>query len=56
MKGLVEPGVPRAEKLVDLAKHDYRREPNVMFTPDGTEIVFRSNLSGQTHPYAAEAC
>lgn len=48
-------GALQAEKLVDLAKHDYRLEPNVTFTPDGKRIVFRSNMHGVTHVYAVEA-
>jgi oligogalacturonide lyase len=44
----------RAEKLVDLSKHDYRLEPNVTFTPDGKWIVFRSNMLGSTHVFAVE--
>lgn len=47
-------GVLRAERLVDLAKHNYRLEPNVSFTPDGKWIVFRSNMHGPTHIYAVE--
>ena len=47
-------GALRAERLVDLAKHDYRLEPNVSFTPDGKWIVFRSNMHGPTHVYAVE--
>jgi oligogalacturonide lyase len=47
-------GLLKAEKLVDLAKHDYRLEPNVTFTPDGKWIVFRSNMHGPTHVYAVE--
>jgi len=43
-----------AEKLVDLAKHDYELEPNVTFTPDGKWIIFRSNMHGATHVYAVE--
>ena len=43
-----------AERLVDLAKHDYSLEPNVTFTPDGRWIVFRSNMHGPTHVYAVE--
>jgi oligogalacturonide lyase len=39
---------------VDLARHDYRLEPNVSFTPDGRWIVFRSNMHGATHVYAVE--
>jgi oligogalacturonide lyase len=47
-------GTLKAERLVDLSKHDYRLEPNVTFTPDGTRIVFRSNMHGVTHVYAVE--
>jgi oligogalacturonide lyase len=39
----------KAEKLVDLSKHDYGLEPNVMFTPDMKWIVFRSNILGLEH-------
>jgi oligogalacturonide lyase len=49
-----EKGTLRAEKLVDLSKHDYKLEPNVTFTPDGQWIVFRSNMHGQGHVYAVE--
>jgi oligogalacturonide lyase len=49
-----EGGGLKVEKLVDLAKHDYRLEPNVTFTPDGKWIVFRSNMHGPTHVYAVE--
>ena len=51
-KDLIQPGVLRAEKLVNLARHDYSLEPNVTFTPDQQWIVFRSNLYGPTHVYA----
>jgi oligogalacturonide lyase len=44
----------RAEKLVDLSKHDYALEPNLTFTPDGNRIVFRSNMHGVSHVYAVE--
>jgi oligogalacturonide lyase len=47
-------GSLKAEKLVNLASHDYRLEPNVTFTPDGRWIVFRSNMHGPTHVYAVE--
>ena len=43
-----------AEKLVDLAKHNYRLEPNVTFTPDGKRIVVRSNMHGDTHVFAVD--
>jgi oligogalacturonide lyase len=44
----------KAERLVDLSKHDYRLEPNVTITPDNNWIVFRSNMHGATHTYAVE--
>jgi oligogalacturonide lyase len=50
----VKAGVLRAERLVDLSEHDYTLEPNVIFTPDGTWVVFRSNMHGPTHVYMVE--
>jgi oligogalacturonide lyase len=47
-------GKLQVEKLVDLSRHNYRLEPNVVFTPDGKWIVFRSNMHGVTHTYAVE--
>ena len=47
-------GALKAEKLVDLAKHDYRLEPNLTFTPDRKWIVFRSNIYGPTQVFAVE--
>ena len=53
-KGFVQPGVLRAEKLVDMSKHNYRLEPNVSFTPDQKWVVFRSNMFGDTYTFAVE--
>ena len=53
-KTLVTPGYFKAEKLVNLAKHNYSLEPNVTFTPDMKWIVFRSNMFGPTHVFAVE--
>ncbi len=53
-KELIQAGVFKAEKLVNLAKHDYSLEPNVTFTPDRKWIVFRSNMFGPTHVFAVE--
>ncbi|MBI4891659.1 MAG: oligogalacturonate lyase [Acidobacteria bacterium] len=53
-QNLVKPGVLRAEKLVDMSKHQYRLEPNVSFTPDQKWVVFRSNMFGETYVFAAE--
>jgi oligogalacturonide lyase len=51
---LIQPGILRAEKLVNLARHAYSLEPNVTFTPDGHWVVFRSNMFGPTHVFAVE--
>jgi oligogalacturonide lyase len=53
-KDFVQPGVLRAEKLVNMAKHNYRLEPNVHFTPDRKLVVFRSNMFGDTYVFAVE--
>src|SRR5678816_2016677 len=53
-KELVQPGVLKADKLVNLSKHNYNLEPNVTFTPDMKWIVFRSNMFGATHVFAVE--
>ena len=53
-KSLVLPGVLRAEKLVNMSKHQYRLEPNVSFTPDQKWVVFRSNMFGDTYTFAVE--
>jgi len=51
---LIRPAVFKAEKLVNLSKHNYSLEPNVTFTPDLKWIVFRSNMFGPTHVFAVE--
>lgn len=51
---LIRPGVLRAERLVNLKTHDYRLEPNAVFTPDGKKLIFRSNLHGEVHVYAVD--
>ena len=53
-KELIHPGVFRAERMVNLSKHDYSLEPNVTFTPDMKWLVFRSNMFGPTHVFAVE--
>jgi len=52
--GFVQPGVFHAEKLTNMAKHNYRLEPNVSFTPDAKWVVFRSNMFGDTYAFAVE--
>lgn len=51
---LIRPGILRSERLVNMATHDYRLEPNITFTPDNRWIVFRSNMHGANHVYAVE--
>jgi oligogalacturonide lyase len=51
---LIRTGVFHAERLVNMARHDYALEPNVTFTPDGKRIVFRSNMLGPTHVFAVD--
>lgn len=53
-KDLINPGFFKSERLVNMAKHDYKLEPNVTFTPDMKWIVFRSNMFGPTHVFAVE--
>jgi oligogalacturonide lyase len=53
-KNLIRPGVFHAEKLVNMAKHDYALEPNAMFSPDMKWLIFRSNMSGASQVYAVE--
>ena len=52
--GLVRPGVFKAERLVNMSKHDYALEPNARFSPDGKWVIFRSNMSGRSQVYAVE--
>jgi len=47
-------GTLKAEKLVNMARHDYDLEPNMQFTPDGKWIVFRGNFDGSAQVYAVE--
>jgi oligogalacturonide lyase len=51
---LIRPGVLRPTRLVNMKTHNYRLEPNAMFTPDGRKLVFRSNLHGEVHVYAVD--
>ncbi|KAF1046760.1 oligogalacturonate lyase family protein [Xylophilus sp.] len=51
---LVRPGRLHAERLVNMARHNYRLEPNVQFTPDGRYVLFRSNMQGPSYLFAVE--
>lgn len=51
---LIHPGVFRAERLVNMSKHNYKLEPNVSFSPDQKLVIFRSNMFGPTYVFAVE--
>lgn len=53
-ESFIRPGVLRAERLVNMSRHQYRLEPNVSFTPDQKWVVFRSNMFGPTYVFAVE--
>lgn len=41
-------------KLVNMKNHDYDLEPNVHFSPDGKQIIFRANFEGSSQIYAVD--
>jgi oligogalacturonide lyase len=52
---LVKSGTFKAERLVNMSKHDYKLEPNASFTPDQKYLVYRSNIfNGVTYAFAVE--
>jgi oligogalacturonide lyase len=53
-KDLVHPGVLTSERLVNMAKHNYKLEPNVTFTPDQKLVIFRSNMFGPNYVFGVE--
>ncbi|MGH7977697.1 MAG: oligogalacturonate lyase family protein, partial [Limisphaerales bacterium] len=53
-KNLIQTGVFHAERLVNMAKHNYALEPNAMFSPDMKWLIFRSNMSGASQVYEVE--
>lgn len=44
----------KSEKLVNMKNHNYHLEPNVHFSPDGKQIIFRANFEGETQIYAVD--
>ena len=50
----VQPGVLRAEKLVNMAKHNYKAEPNVRFSPDKKMVIFTSNMFGPSYVFGVD--
>lgn len=49
-----QPGVFKAEHLVNMAYHNYRLEPNVHFSPNGKMIIFRSNMFGPSYVFGVD--
>jgi oligogalacturonide lyase len=52
--GFWTPGVFDPERLVNMAGHNYRLEPNVRFSPDRKLIFFTSNMFGASYVFAVE--
>jgi oligogalacturonide lyase len=44
----------RSERLVNMKHHNYKLEPNVHFSPDGKQIIFRANFEGHSGIYTVE--
>ena len=49
-----QPGVFQAERLVNMAHHYYRQEPNVRFSPNNKLVLFTSNMFGPSYLFAVE--
>jgi oligogalacturonide lyase len=47
-------GVFQAERLVNMAAHNYHLEPNVRFSPDKKLVIFRTNMFGSTYVLGVE--
>lgn len=43
-----------SKKLVNMKNHNYDLEPNVHFSPDGKQIIFRANFEGESQIYAVD--
>ena len=59
-ENLIKSGRLDVEHLVNLSKtsiheaHNYRLEPNPMFTLDEKYVIFRSNIFGDDYAFAVE--
>ncbi len=49
-----QPGVFKAERLVNMSHHYYRQEPNVRFAPDGKMVIFTSNMFGPSYVFGVD--
>lgn len=46
-----QPGVFHSERMVNMAGHNYRLEPNVRFSPDKKMVIFTSNIFGKSYVF-----
>jgi oligogalacturonide lyase len=49
-----QPGVFHSEHLVNMARHNYRLEPNVRFSPDRKLVIFTSNMFGPSYVFGVK--
>ncbi len=52
--GINRTGSLLSQHLVNMARQDYKLEPNVHFSPDGTLVIFTSNILGPSYVFAVE--
>lgn len=50
----IQPGMFHSEHLVNMAKHNYKLEPNVRFSPDKKLVIFTSNMFGPSYVFGVE--
>jgi oligogalacturonide lyase len=53
-KDLIQPGVFHSEHLVNMAKQNYKQEPNVRFSPDHKMVIFTSNILGDSYVFGVD--
>jgi oligogalacturonide lyase len=49
-----QPGVFHSERLVNMAGHNYRLEPNIRFSPDKKMVIFTSNMFGKSYVFGVD--
>ncbi|MFT3787694.1 MAG: oligogalacturonate lyase family protein [Tepidisphaeraceae bacterium] len=52
--GFIQPGVLKSERLVNMANHHYKMEPNVRFSPDGKQVFFTADILGPSYLFAVD--
>jgi oligogalacturonide lyase len=53
-KTLIQPGMFTSEHLVNMAKHNYKLEPNVRFSPDHQMVIFTGNMFGPSYVFGVD--